>query len=123
MQSDDPTLAERMDDIRLQKAELDREIGRLQDSPKLGAPTLTAHKVDALSIAMRKRLADGPPELRQAYMRLIQQSVTVGAHEIWLEGPPAALERLAQSGRSSSLPEVLSLAQEWRLSEGSNSLS
>jgi site-specific DNA recombinase len=120
MQPDDPALAERMEQIQRQKAELDREVSRLQDSLKLGAPILTPDKLDTLSIAMRKRLADGPPQLRQAYMRLILQSVTVGANEIRLEGPPAALERLAQNGPSSSLPEVLSFAQEWRPREDSN---
>jgi hypothetical protein len=44
MQPDDPALAERMDKIRFQKAKLDREIGRLQDSLKLGIPTLTPDK-------------------------------------------------------------------------------
>ena len=37
---------------------------------------------------MRKRLAEGPQELRQAYMRLLLEGVTVGHHEVRLEGSP-----------------------------------
>lgn len=35
---------------------------------------------------MRKRLAEGPRELRQAYMKLFLEGVTVGHHEVRLEG-------------------------------------
>ena len=56
----------------------------------------------------------GPPELRQPYMRLILDSVTIDHHDVRLEGPPVVLEKLLQTGASKSLPEVLSFAQEWR---------
>jgi hypothetical protein len=73
---------------------------------------MTPETLAALSVAMRKRFVEGPHQHRQAYMRLILDTVTVGAHEIRLEGSPAALERLAREGASSWLPEVLSFAQE-----------
>ena len=69
---------------------------------------------------MRRRLVEEPPELRQAYMRLLLETVTVDHHAIRLEGPPAELEKLARHGPSKSLPEVLSFAQEWRAGEDSN---
>jgi hypothetical protein len=53
----------------MQKAELDRDIERLQASVQTGKATITPDKL--------KRLAEGPPELRQAYMRLILDSVTI----------------------------------------------
>lgn len=53
-------------------------------------------------------------------MRLILDTVTVDHHEVHLEGPPAVLEKLAQTGEISALPEVLSFAQEWRPREDSN---
>ena len=36
---------------------------------------------------LRKRLFYGPQELRQTYMKLLLESVTVGHHEVKLEGP------------------------------------
>jgi hypothetical protein len=110
MEPGNPALKERLAALRLQKTELGREIVRLQESLHSCEPNVTPEKLSALSVAMRKRLADGPQQLRQAYMRLILDMVMVGAHEIRLEGPPAALERLARDGASSSLPEVLSFA-------------
>lgn len=67
-----------------------------------------------LSAAMRKRLAEGPQELRQAYMRLILENVVVDHHNVRLEGSPAILERLANRGLPNSSPEALSFVQEWR---------
>ena len=79
-----------------------------------GQATITPDKLNALSMAMQKRLAEGPPELRQAYMRLILDSVTIDHNDVRIEGPPVILEKLAQTGASKSLPEVLSFGQEWR---------
>ena len=85
-----------------------------------GQATVTPDKLKALSIQMQKRLAEGPPELRQACMRLILDSVTVDHHDVRLEGPSVVLEKLTQTGASKALPEVLSFAQEWRPREASN---
>jgi hypothetical protein len=106
--------------LPIQKAELDRDIERLQASVQTGQATITPDKLKALSLAMQKRLAEGPPELRQAYMRLILDSVTIDRHDVRLEGPPVVLKKLSQTGASKSLPEVLSFAQEWRPREDSN---
>ena len=62
---------------------------------------------------MCKRLAEGPAELRQAYMRLLLEAVTVGHHEVRLEGS-AIPEKLAQNGAPKSCAEVPSFAQGWR---------
>ena len=66
------------------------------------------------------QLAEVPPELRQAYMRLILDPVTIDHHDVRLEGPLVVLEKLSQTGASKSLPEVLSFAREWRAREDSN---
>ena len=83
-----------------------------------GGPARVSAKT--LSLEMRRRLADAPPELRQAYMRLLLENVTVDHHSIRLEGSPAILEKLASRGLSKSSPEVLSFGQEWRPREDSN---
>jgi hypothetical protein len=69
---------------------------------------------------MRRRLAEGPAELRQAYMRLLLDRVTVDHHRILLEGSPVVLEKLANRGLPNSSPEVLFFVQEWRPREDSN---
>lgn len=120
MEPNDPALKDRLVGLRLQKSELEQDIARLQDTPASGALNLSADKLGNLSMEMRKRLAEGPPELRQAYMKLLLEGVTVSNHEVRLEGSPAILEKLAQNGASKSCAEVLSFAQGWRPREDSN---
>jgi hypothetical protein len=71
-------------------------------------------KLKTLSMEMRRRLAEGSPELRQSYMKLLLEAATVDHHSIRLEDSPAILEKLASRGPSMSSPEVLSLVREWR---------
>ena len=79
---------------------------------------MSPEKIKALALQMQ--LAEVPPELRQAYMRLILDPVTIDHHDVRLEGPLVVLEKLSQTGASKSLPEVLSFAREWRAREDSN---
>jgi site-specific DNA recombinase len=120
MEPNDPTLKDRLVGLRLQKSELEQDIARLQDAQATSSFSLSADKLGKLSMGMRKRLAEGPQELRQAYMRLLLEGVTVGHREVRLEGSPAILEKLAQNGASQSCAEVLSFAQGWRPREDSN---
>ena len=120
MEPDAPELRERLVNLRLQKAELDRDISRLQDSLRTGHAALSPEALHTLSMEMRRRLAEGPPELRQAYMRLLLDRVTVDHDTVRLEGSPAILEKLANHRPSKSTTEVLSLVQEWRPLRDSN---
>jgi hypothetical protein len=114
MDATDPALKERLVALRLQKTELEQDIVRFQEAQQAGTATLSDEMLGTLSVAMRKRLVEGPQELRQAYMRLILENVVVGHHDVHLEGSPAVLERLARNGPSKSCAEVLSFAQGWR---------
>jgi DNA invertase Pin-like site-specific DNA recombinase len=116
MDAGDPALKDRLVALRLQKTELDLDIVRLQEAQQAGSAVLTPEMLASLSAQMRKRLAEGPPHLRQAYMRLLLETVAVGHHDVRLEGSPAILERLARNGASNSCAEVLSFAQGWRIS-------
>jgi hypothetical protein len=80
----------------------------------LAGSSFSSDKLGKLSMEMRKRLVDGPQELRQAYMKLLLEGVTVGHHEAKLEGSLAVLEKLTQNGAPKSCAEVLYFAQEWR---------
>ena len=114
MEANDPALKDRLVGLRLQKTELEQDIARLQDAGNISSVSLSSEKLGKLSMEMRKRLAEGPQELRQAYMRLLLEGVTIGHHEVRLEGSPAVLEKLARNGASKSCAEVLSFAQGWR---------
>jgi site-specific DNA recombinase len=113
IEPDDPTLKERLAQLKLQANDLDGEIDALQASLLSGTPTITPEGVRLLAEQMRERFRSGPPDLRQAYMRLLLNSVVVDRDEITLSGSNAILERLAANGGSSNAPEVLSFAQKW----------
>lgn len=120
IEPDAPELRDRLVSLRLQKAELERDIGRLRQNLEGGQAELSPKKLQALALQMRQRLSEGPPDLRQAYMRLLLDRVTIDHHSIRLEGSPVILEKLANRGLSKSTPEVLSFVQEWRPQRDSN---
>jgi site-specific DNA recombinase len=120
MDPTDPELRDRLAQLKLQLADLDGEINASQTSLQAGVPMITPEKVRLLSEQMRERLRSGPPELRQAYMRLLLKSVEVGPDEIRLSGSNTILERLAAQGASSNAPEVISFALKWRPLRDSN---
>jgi hypothetical protein len=86
MEPDAPELRDRLVALRLQKAELDRDIVRLHDNLQTGQLELSPEKLKALSMEMRRRLAEGPPELRHAYMKLLLEAVMVDHHTVRPEG-------------------------------------
>jgi hypothetical protein len=49
---------------------------------------------------MRERIRGGPPDLRQAYMRLLLSRIEIDRAEIRVRGSKTALERLAARGDS-----------------------
>ena len=66
---------------------------------------------------LRKRLLDGPQELRQAYMKRLLKGVTVGHHEVRL-GDPGRLGEVDAERHVKSCAQKFSLfAQGWRLRE------
>jgi site-specific DNA recombinase len=120
MDPNDPELRDRLSQLKLQQADLESEINTFEASLQAGGPMITPEKVHLLSEQMRERLRSGPPDLRQAYMRLLLKSVEVGPEEVRLSGSNAVLERLAAQGASSNAPEVISFALKWRPHGDSN---
>ena len=85
-----------------------------------GAPTITPEKVGRIAVLLRDRLHSGPPELRQAYARLLMEEVRVTDEEIRISGSKAVLARAASDGVDEAAPKVLSFVREWRASQDSN---
>jgi len=75
-----------------------RVIGLVQENLHTGQSTLSPENLTTLSMEMRRHLAGGPHELRQAYMRLLLDHVMVGHYSVRPEGSPAILEKLASRG-------------------------
>jgi DNA invertase Pin-like site-specific DNA recombinase len=118
MTPDDPTLSERMSKLRLQRDELDQDIKRAQLDQGPGLSALNPERLAKLCAEMRKRFAEGPPELRQAYMKLLLEKAEVDGVETRLTGSKVLLAKFAETGGAFSVPEVLTYVREWRAVAG-----
>jgi len=60
--------------------------------------TLSPERLEKLCGEMRKRLAEGPPELRQAYMKLFLEKAEIDGAETRLTGSKVLLAKFARTG-------------------------
>lgn len=85
-----------------------------------GEPAITPEKVKKFAALLTDQIHNGPPELRQAYARLVMREVTVKDEEIRIVGSKAVLARAAAQGLGKTPPGVLSFVREWRPRQDSN---
>ena len=111
---------ERLTGLKLQRDEIAREAADLQKRMATGEPRVTPEKVARLAVLLRNKLYEGPPELRQAYARLLLNEVTVSDQEIRISGSKAILARAASEDADIPAPAVLSFVREWRARQDSN---
>jgi site-specific DNA recombinase len=120
MTPDDPDLAPRLAQLRLRRNEFVADIKRAEG---LGSGTSTKLDPKALAklcAAMKQRFVEGPPELRQAYMRLFLDKAELDGDRVMVRGSKALLTKFADAGGSFSVPQVLTYARSWRPREDSN---
>lgn len=120
MEAEDPNLKERLVGLKVQRDELAQDIAELQKRTTSGEPAITPDKIEKLAALLREKLHNGPPELRQAYARLVMREVSVSDKEIRITGSKAVLARAATLGLGETPPGVLSFVREWRSRQDSN---
>ncbi len=113
MHDEDPEFRGRLRGLKVRREEIGRELADMQKRMVSGEPQITPDKVARLSCLIRDKLHDGPPELRQAYGRLLMEEVSVGDHEIRITGSKAALARAASGPFDKAASAVLSSVREW----------
>lgn len=114
MDAEDASLRERLVGLKVRRDELAAEMTDLQKRLASGEPTITPDKIAAFATLLRDKLRNGPPDLKQAYVRLVMNEVTVKDKEISITGSKAALARAASGGLNEAAPGVLSFVREWR---------
>ncbi len=120
MDAEDASLKERLVGLKVRRDELAAEMTGLQKRIASGEPTITPDKIAAFADLLRDKLRNGPPDLRQAYVRLVMGEVTVKDKEISISGSKAILARAATDGLDKAAPGVLSFVREWRAGKDSN---
>ena len=120
MDAEDPGLRERLVALRFRRDELAKELADLNRRLAMADPVLTPAKVERLALLLGEKLHHGPPDLRQAYARLVLSEVRVNDQEICIRGSKAVLARSAAEGLAETTPAVLSFVREWRPRQDSN---
>lgn len=120
MEAEDASLKERLVSLKVRRDELAAEVADLQKRLASGEPTITPEKITQLAILLKDKLRNGPPDLKQAYTRLVVNEVCVDDKEIRISGSKPALARVASQGLENTAPGVLSFVQEWRARKDSN---
>jgi site-specific DNA recombinase len=77
MEPQDPAMRERLVALKLQRDQVAKEIGELQNRLASPTPRITPEKVARIGGLLRDKLYEGPPEFRQAYARLLMDEVQV----------------------------------------------
>jgi site-specific DNA recombinase len=114
MEAQDPVMRERLVGLKLQRDQIAKEIGELQNRMASAMPLITPEKVGRVGKLLRDKLYEGPPEFRQAYARLLMDEVRVTDEEIRISGSKSILAKCAADGVAEPAPKVLSFVQEWR---------
>jgi hypothetical protein len=113
MDAEDPSLRERLIGLKLRRNELAKQAAELHRYIASGEPEITPEKIGRVAIRLRDSLHHGPPEVRQAYARLVMDEVRVSDEEIRIGGSKAALARYTACDETPVAPAVLSFVQEW----------
>ncbi|NGO62461.1 recombinase family protein [Rhizobium daejeonense] len=98
MEAEDPALKERLLGLKLQRDELAVEIKDLQQRLSSSEPEITAEKIERFAMLLRDKLANGTPEFRQAYARMVMREVSVRDDEIRISGSKAILAKATSQG-------------------------
>ena len=120
MDAEDGSMRERLVSLRFRRDELAEQISDLTRRLAMAEPVITPAKVEKLASLLREKLHNGPPDLRQAYARLLLSEVRVRPHEIRISGSKAVLARSAAGGADKTAPAVLSFVREWCTRRDSN---
>jgi hypothetical protein len=86
-------MRERLVALKLQRDQIAKEIGELQNCMESSTPTITPEKVVRIGSLLRDKLYEGSPEFQQAYARLLLDEVRVTEKEIRISGPKSVLAR------------------------------
>ncbi|WP_209714876.1 MULTISPECIES: recombinase family protein [Asticcacaulis] len=121
MEADDPSLRDKLVGLRFRRNELNQDIADLQNSLKANTTEISPDKVERLAALLKDKLENGPPEIRQAYAKLIMTEVSVTKEEIRITGSKAMLAKGATVGLEKTPPPVLTFVRGWRTRRDSNS--
>jgi len=120
MDAEDASMRERLVNLRFRRDELAEQISDLTRRLAMAEPIITPEKIEKVALLLREKLHKGPPDLRQAYARLLLNEVRVDDREIRISGSKAVLARSAAGGVARTTPAVLSFVREWRTRQDSN---
>src|SRR3954471_6057793 len=116
----DRDFAERLTHHRQRIAALTADISSLERQLASSQRRVTPEIVGRFGALLRDGLRGDNPALRQAYVRLLIDQVSVEADQVHIRGSRKALERAVIATAASARGKVPSFAREWRTRQDSN---
>jgi site-specific DNA recombinase len=116
----DRDFAERLTHHRQRIATLSADIASLERQLASSQRRITPDVLGRFGKLLREGLRGDNPALRQAYVRLLIEQVTVEDDQIHIRGSRKALERAIIATAASNRKVVPSFAREWRTRQDSN---
>jgi site-specific DNA recombinase len=115
MEPQDPAMRERLVALKLQRDQVAKEIGELQNRLASSTPRITPEKVARVGGLLRDKLYEGPPGVPAGLRPPAHgRSPGVTDEEIRISGSKSVLAKCAAEGAAEAAPKVLSFVQEWR---------
>jgi site-specific DNA recombinase len=108
----DPVFRQEMSDMRTRRASLLGRIEAIETRRKTSMPTLTDERLTKFATDVKRRLRDGDPQFRRAWLRHFVSEVIVGHESVVLK---VRKDRVA-----ACKAEVPSFDREWRTRHDSN---
>ena len=108
MDAEDPSMRERLVNLRFRRDELIKESADLNRRLSSAEPLINPAKIEKFARLLRDRLRDGPGDHKQAYVRLLLNEVRVGDEGVRISGSKAILARGAAEGLDKPASVVLS---------------
>lgn len=118
--ADDPILKDQIAQLRLRQGEAQERVARCQAIQSASLEPPTPAKLAKFSTELRRRLLEGDPALRKAFLRAFVDRVIISPTEIRLEGRKDVLASAAAKGKLGPRSSVPSFVPEWRARQESN---
>lgn len=120
MKPSDPLFAERIAGHRTRLEGVCNDIRLLDRQLSKPAHVITPQIINQFGELVRSRLRSGDHQLRQAYVRLLVERVTVAGSQVTITGSRAMLEQAVGGGLRGTQNPVPTFIRDWRARQESN---
>ena len=114
MDPGDPSLAEKLQALKAQRAAVNQEVGLLAGSTSGTRAMITDAKIERFAMVMSRAMHNDDPAFRKAYLRMFVSEIVVETDTVSINGPRSALATAVGRDLEPSAIEGAQIHREWR---------